>query len=323
MATSIQYGTTAPGGTDPYPVETALATEVGKNSPQEAYNLLNMYGIQNMVGTDNYNASLQGQHDFARQQLQQQLYENNLKAAGEAVKTPGALSFYGSSPMYGGVLGGADPGVVGGIETNLRSMQLAEQAQKGGAGAASFTAAGAQPNQEGMDVLSGGTAGNVGTPIAIQVAQMKLQGDLARAAARKASGSGFGLSIPLAPQAKLGGAAPSMTIPKGLTVDQGLAWAKAQGLDIGDNAVVPPGGSTQRSVPDLPMAKTDTGKGVPNATPKGGDIHAQAESYVENVVRQANPKIYQDIVAGKVGGRVNVVVGSDGKPHIKGKVGTY
>jgi hypothetical protein len=282
MATSVQYGTTAPGGTDPYPVETALATEVGKNSPQEAYNLLNMYGIQNMVGTDNYNASLQGQHDFARQQLAQQLYENNLKAAGEAVKTPGALSFYGSSPMYSGVLGGADPSMVGGIETNLRDMQRAEQAQKGGAGVASLTTAGFQPSSDQANVATAGLAGPQGTPTAITVAQLKLQGDLARAAARK-SGDQM-MTVPykfgedkagnaimgqvkvragasdqeIAAAAQNAGRVYSGFYPQGTGLPGATGPAAGGNVNAGpDQSRPPPPPRTQTS---LPMAQQDTGR---------------------------------------------------------------
>src|SRR4249920_481017 len=128
MATSSSaYGAYNPSAVDPFPIESTLANIVGTNNPAQAANMLDTYQVKNMVAGDNYGFDMAQQHEFAKQQLAQQLYEKNLAAVQEGAKTPGLLDIYGASPQYAQVLGGADPSVVTRVATNLRDAQRAKQ----------------------------------------------------------------------------------------------------------------------------------------------------------------------------------------------------
>ena len=218
VTSSSGYGVTSPAGLDPFPIESVLAEIVGKNNVSNAANMLDTYQVQRATSEGNYNQALQGQHDFARQQLAATMADNMLKHKLEAAKTPGGLSLI--SPDVG-----MDPNLVSQIETNLRHAQAVESAQKGGAAAASFTAAGAQPQQPGMDYLSGGTAGPVGLPEAERVAAIRAAGQAA-----SGGGGGYGFTIPLKPQSSLGGAPVTINVSRKGTVQGAIDEAKRQGL---------------------------------------------------------------------------------------------
>lgn len=183
-STGINYGAVNPAETQPYPIESVLAAIQAKDNPAEAHNLLDTYQAQRAAAEGNYNLSLQGQHDFAYNQLAQQMKENYLKAGMEAAKTPGAFSAMLSNPLFAD--SGYDPNVVGGIETNLRDMQRAEQFQKGATGLNAATEAGFQPNTQQAATATAGLAGPQGPSERLQIANINAAARMA--AARLASG---------------------------------------------------------------------------------------------------------------------------------------
>ncbi|HEY4384386.1 MAG TPA: hypothetical protein VGN34_07935 [Ktedonobacteraceae bacterium] len=181
MATANQYGTLNPASIDPYPIETPLATEATGGSAAIANAMLNTYQRQRLDSENAAYSELQGQHQFARDQLAQQLAEARMKAVPEFFKAG-----------LGGVAGGEyglvdpnDPNVQQAIQ-QYNDMQSTERFQKGATGLNQATMGGFQPSGDQASAITGVTnlAQNIDTP-----AQMKLKGDLARAAASAARGN--------------------------------------------------------------------------------------------------------------------------------------
>jgi hypothetical protein len=178
---SSGYGVYSPQAIDPFPIETDLAKIIASNNnPDNAMNLLGQYHTERLTSEGNYNQMMQGQHDYARQQLAATIHENNVKALQEGFKTPGLLDAY-NSPQYGDITAGINPDVLQRGSTNLRSMQLAEQLQKGGAGLESTTNAGFQPDSAQASVATGGLAGPQGQPVSTQNAIIAANARLAAA----------------------------------------------------------------------------------------------------------------------------------------------
>lgn len=332
MASSINYGVTAPGGTDPYPVETALATEVGKNSPQEAYNLLNMYGIQNMVGADNYNYALAGQHDFAKQQLAAQMHENNMKALEAGYKTPGLLAAY-NSPQYADIVAGIDPNQMQNASTNLERAQSAETFQKAAGGAYSAVEAGFDPNAQKLAELTGGVTGQQGEALStkntIIAANARLAAAALRANATKAA-AGPTQSI----QIETNRGKMNVTYPRSWSDAQIDADLAAKGVkptyapgSASDNRQLPPeanpGGQPGPQTPATPGPnKQMTQK--PNNTAAGAK--QLQDTIAANIENYKGHPAYADIKAGMAanGGRPLVGTDSEGKLRPKGASGkTY
>jgi len=182
------YGVYSPAAIDPFPIESVLAKIVGDNNVGNAANLLGQYQVERQTSQGNYDYALGQQHDFAKSQLAAQIHENNLKALQEGSKNPGLLDLM-NSPQYADVVAGIDPAVLQRVSTNLRNMQAAEQAQKGGSAAYEFTQAGAQPSTEQMTQLSGGLAGPSGTPLSTQNQILANNARLAAARIRAAGDS--------------------------------------------------------------------------------------------------------------------------------------
>jgi len=176
------YGVTAPAALDPFPIETKLAELAAGNNPGNAANLLSQYHQQQVASEGNYNYNLNQQHKFAYDQLHEQMANNYRNQMLEAGRQAGGLPLL-NSPSFGGAGGGIDPNLVQQIDTGLRRAQDAKTFSEAGSGLSSTTAAGFQPSQAQADYATGGLAGQRTDPVAIQTAKLKLQGDLARAAA--------------------------------------------------------------------------------------------------------------------------------------------
>ena len=63
------YGTYNPREDQPYNIESVLAKIVGENNPAEAANMLDTYQVQRQTAQGNYDYAMQGQHEFAKEQL--------------------------------------------------------------------------------------------------------------------------------------------------------------------------------------------------------------------------------------------------------------
>ena len=119
------FGTSNPQALDPYPIESVLAKEATGGSAAQAQNMLELYQMQRKAAGNVYGDELQQQHEFARQQLQQQLEEQYLKAIPENAKA-GTLGIMAASPTYSRGLAGVDPSVVSGIIQRAQEGQEAE-----------------------------------------------------------------------------------------------------------------------------------------------------------------------------------------------------
>lgn len=173
------YGVYQQGAVEPFNIESTLAEIVGRNNPDNAANLLGQYHQERLTSTGNYNYEMDRQHRYAYESLAAQMADANMKNILDANKDPGGLDLLANQGVN------IDPVLRTRLEQNKRMMQIAQQAQHGGAAAASLTAAGAQPQQQGMDLLSGGTAGPVGLPEAERVAHINAAASGARGGSQK------------------------------------------------------------------------------------------------------------------------------------------
>jgi hypothetical protein len=342
---STAYGSTLPSGSDPYPIESVLAKIVGENNPAEAANMLDVYQAQRLSDTGNYNYALSQQHDFAKQQLAQQLQENYMKNAIEAAKTPGGLTLLGGL-SGGAALGGVDPTQ---LETNLRAAQAASTAKDAATAAYQGVEAGTPPDVPTLSAMTGGLLNTQGVPLALQKEAMVQSGADRR---HGADAGGVGISIPMNMPPALGGGQMTVAGGKRLTaaqIDANLRGRGFGGLPQAPGALPTPGGGSTTTAP-TPDASTGTVGGGPTTPspavaprgstslapapgprataapgqPSGAQIRQAVEAHVENNVRIRNPTAYADIVAGKVGGKVNIVgTAPDGRPIIQGKNGRY
>jgi len=333
-ASSTAYGSTSPGAIDPFPIESVLAKIVGENNPANAQNMLNTYQIQNQTSQGNYNYNLQQQHDFAKEQLRQQLQENYMKNAIEAAKTPGALTLLGGL-SGGAALGGVD---IGPLETNLRAGQAAKTAQEGGAATWSLTNAGFQPTEDAARAFTAGLAGPRTAPLPYQIAQLRESGANARAGA--GGGPSFSMQLPTNPE--LPGVVTSMSVKKGQDPRAALTAAEKLGVykpaipvklpesDGGGDSEAPP------TTPPVAQKPAPAPKGATSLPPKtapqaqqrvqqqaqgGGQAQRAANAFAENTVRLRSPEAYADMMAGATNGNVLLITGPDGTLHIKGKSG--
>jgi hypothetical protein len=171
-ATTSGYGAYNPAAVDPYPIESDLAKLAVGNSPENAANLLDLYQLQRTTDAANYGHEMGIQHDFARQQLAQQLKETYLKNAMDAVKTRGGLSVYNQLAPEAQI----SPDIAGPIETGLSNAQDAATAEKAGSAAYHGVQAGTPPNMDVLRRVSGGMFDTAGIPLQLQVQAAKNAG---------------------------------------------------------------------------------------------------------------------------------------------------
>lgn len=339
------YGTYNPRALEPYPIEGELAKIGYGGSPASAQTLLDQYWLERQANEYQYGKELSAQHDQARQQLAAQIYDSNVKAFSDVSKNPGALQLAASSPYYQGILGGASPDVVQDVINQQGRTQQATNLEHAGSGALSMSSAGTPVDPQSLTNLIGAPV-TPGQRPDITIQGMKDASKLA-AARISAAGANKGPSFTgqLPPQPQFGNMPFSMSVPKGMRVDDAMKIAQAQGLTIHTPTPLPPSLDTQTPAgggATLPPAKTDTPANAPpkaapslarastnlprvaGASQGAGQMQAAAEAFVQNKVRITNPVQFDDINAGRVNGKVNLI-GPDGKGqyHIKGKEHTY
>jgi len=175
MPSSSGYGAYNPAAVDPYPIETDLAKLAVGNSPENAANLLDLYQLQRTTDAANYGHEMSIQHDFAKQQLAQQLQENYMKYGQEALKTPGGVTLLNSQAP--GALGaGFGPDKQAIIETSLADARDAATAEKAGSAAWHGVQAGYPADLSRLTALSGGLFQTQGTPLS--TANIALKGSM-------------------------------------------------------------------------------------------------------------------------------------------------
>jgi hypothetical protein len=101
------YGAYNPNAVDPWPIEGELA-KMAATSPAMAQMMLGNYQEQRQAASNVYGEEAERQHDFAKQQLANQLYEARMKLVPELAKTPGGAGLLASDPTIAGSLGTPD-----------------------------------------------------------------------------------------------------------------------------------------------------------------------------------------------------------------------
>ena len=253
MASSASgYGAYNPSGVDPFQIEQALAQIVGTNNPAEAGNLLDVYRVQNQTASANYDYALNQQHDFARQQLEATIADNAMKHALDAVKTRGGVSVAAAmDPSIRARISQLIPAIEGGLDAEQR----ADIASKGATGVLHSVQAGFVPSGEEATRISGIHAPE-GTPLALR----EIAARESAAAGRAVKEQDLAVSLQGAPQPGFGNAPATIGVPKGWTMEQAAARAKAKGLVVGTPVRVPPGGAQpaqpgQTSAPPAPRGR--------------------------------------------------------------------
>jgi hypothetical protein len=314
------YGTTNPRGLEPWQIESTLAPLAVGGSQAEAQSMLENYQQQREAAANVYGADLDQQHQYAYDQLRQQMAENYLKAIPENAKA-GTLGILASG--YPQAFAGADPNVVNSVIGQQTRLQNADIAQKGGAGVWSLTNAGMAPTQADTQNLTGLNV-TPGTPIPISVAQLKLQGDLARANASAANaGPRVSTDIPNAYGGK-----STVSFPARMGDIAQDAWMRSHGMVPTDapppnqplpgTATAPQSPPPRTNLPNLPMAKTDTpANNAPTTPTKNTAAGAAAARQVVlanlDKLQATHPDIYTDVKAGMAKNGGAPMMAPDGK----------
>src|SRR5580765_11197 len=321
------YGTFNPNAVDPYPIETTLAQAGYGQYPAEAQTQLDYYQMERQRNANLYGQELSAQHEQFRQNLQQQMYEQNIKGLTELAKSPGGLQLAAASPYYQGILGGADPETIAAVIGQQREAQSATDYEHGASGLKSAVEAGAvipdTSNVPGMRIM--GTV-PVGDPVSIRSAliaanaRLGAAGIAARAAQNQAMmpqahvvigqdalGRDIPTTVPLPP-----GVAPMTTLQLWLQVQDQMRQQNASGNapptpqqpvippPVGKKQTItgPPNVGTGSTGTNLTTAKTDTGgkvgpsnfQTIPPGSPEGRQLQAKAMQFIDQVQR-ANPQL--------------------------------
>ena len=330
---AASYGNYSPREDQPYPIESELA-KLAVTSPAQAQNMLDTYQLQRATAGGNYDLAMQGQHDFARQQLAQQLYEARLKAAPEFFKTPGMARLVGSQ----GLIPGVSDDDLGPSVQQAENAIGATNLEHAGSGVNAMSQAGYGIPIPAVQNMTGITGIVPQTPRDIQVANINAAGRVA--AANAGAGGGLGYSIQLPVTEATGNTPVTVSVPK--KFGGGLPGAISQLRQAGalptpvqppppDGATPPPAAPTppaapSKSITNLPMAKKDTGRPVQNSAPGADQIQQRAQQFVETQLRTQNPAMYKDVMAYAAtnGGKVGLI-GPDknGRYQLQGKERNY
>jgi hypothetical protein len=333
MVTSSQYGNYSPAAIDPFPIESTLAQIVGQNNPAEAANMLDTYQIERQTSQGNYDYAMRGQHDFAKQQLAQQLQEQYIKSAMDAVQHRGGLSvLQGVAPD---ALSGVDPGVISSVEGGLTNLQNAETFEKGASGAYHAVQAGFPPNATSLATLTGGITGAQGTPLQMQIEAMKEASANARAGAANAQAQEPSRSVRV--MTPHGEETWSFSGKKWNQPGSAEAFLDAQGvprvntgapaapMPPAAQALAPKPPGTRTNVPPAPPGARAPQKPqtpAPNNTQTG--VAAMQDQVTANIENHKNHPSYADVKAGMAanGGRPIVRVDpATGRPTLYGASG--
>ena len=314
---AASYGNYSPREDQPYPIETELA-KLAATSPAQAQNMLDTYQLQRQTAGNNYDLAMQGQHEFAKQQLAQQLYEAKIKAAPEYFKTPGLARVAGSQGLLEGVSDADLATSVAQAENAIGATNL----EHAGAGVNSFSQAGYGIPIAAVQNITGVNGIVPQTPRDIQVAQINAAG---RVAAANAGGSaGPSLHFTGQPEPGLGGGSIGASFgPKThATPDDVRRWAQKNGLTPQGLTSLPPaqtdGGGTKQP-PAAPPAQRPAAAAAPGVKP----VFDQVRTAIEANRSKLGEAAYNDLQAGMKanGGNPIIKMGPDGKNHLYGASG--
>jgi hypothetical protein len=317
------YGQFNPGGIDPWPIESELA-KAAATSPVRAEQLLENYQAERGAASNVYLGEMDTQHQFAQQQMKNQLIEAQMKAVPDYLKAPGGSLLLGAGGAPGMNLG-ADPGTLARIQAAGAAHEQSTNLAEAGKGIEGASAGGLQIAPEGVSALQGLNVTNLGTNARVQAELIKQQTEMAKASMKaKSAGAGGGVDR-FSVQLPADASRPDLTVTmsgKGPgVIDRALQ------LTPGLRRVSPPGdgtagGATSQPSPTSAPAKGggNTGSGrVPglqpapgsvarNAAPGADQMQRNIETHLEQSVRTQNPQAYADIKAqaAKNGGRVQI-----------------
>lgn len=328
---AASYGTYAPQEDQPSAMENTLAHLAYSgysDSPAEAQTALDQYWLERQLNKQDYAAQLQDQHQFAQQQLAQQLYEANLKGLYEAGKTPGMLSIAASSPQYAGIFGGADPNAVADVIARQRQGEDLTNLQHAGTAYNQFAQGGGDAT--GLLANQGINLGPSAGPALVQAARIRAAAQIAAAKLRaQGEGAPTESTTYTSPDTQL---PTNVHFPKNMTDAQKRAYLASRGVPMVDQ--------TQNQQP-LPQAQRDEGtnSGKPaTAPPTKTNVppapNSQTTSNTAAGVRDVQQKVMANLsrfppqVAADIrakAGNGPPVVQSDGKGGYKilGAKGSY
>jgi hypothetical protein len=318
------YGSYSPQAIDPYPIETDLA-KASISSPVDAQSLLDLYQTQRATSEGNYNYAMQGQHEFAKQQLAQQLYEANLKALPELSK-PGVAGILANAPQYQGVFGGASPEAIAQAVAQANQTTQATNLEHAGSGVLSLSSA-------GMPLTPGAVQGITGLPINpgvrpdIQIGAGHDAARLGAAAISASANAGPSQHYTGPPDPDIGGGQIGTTFPgkMHMTPEQVKQYAKEHGQTPQGITGLQPKSSAPapgKSAP-APAGGGAAQRPAAAAAPGAKDVMDQVRAAVEARKATLPPAVYADIQAGMAANGGNPVIkqGPDGKAHIYGAKG--
>jgi len=332
------YGTYNPVALQPYPIETELAKLSGLDATG-AKILGDQYWLERQAHENLYGQELQAQHQQYQQQLENQLYEQNVKALGELTK-PGVAQLVATSPYYQRVLGGADPSAVANMIQMSNDAAAAQNLAHVGSALSGYASGGYITNLP-TDPTHGQYS-FIGTPAEIAGKYRLAAAGVAAAAANAAkpwsmnvqgpvSGAGAGISMtgpmdPRNPQASTDyarqlqaylenqaqqGQVPPTTLPAAPLVPKKIPMTPGTNLQP---SARPPGAATPSTVsPKISI--------LPPQAPEYQPAQVDAMKYVEGL-KATNPDAYKILAQpGNViplmpmpNGTI-AIIGNDGKPY--------
>jgi hypothetical protein len=324
MATAA-YGATNPAGTDPWPIETTLAKEALSGNPA-AHIMLGNYQQAREADTNLYNLSMEGQHAFARKQLEDAMTQARMKLIPELVGKPGGGAFLAGGGIQGvGPGDGGNPAAWAGLGTAGQQFDFAKNIAETGKGIESLSRAGQDLPIQQIPGLQNYQTTGAGKHSDITVEEIKANNALQIAAMKAknagAGGGGTGLTIGFDVPNAYGGT-DHVSAGKKVPESRIDALREARGLhrvDPQTPAQDLPGGGGARSGSGTSAASTQAERnGVrtppPQARPPqnaAAGVPALQQRVVNNEagMQRANPTLYNDYVAGKAR--------NNGKPDVR------
>ena len=258
------YGAANPAATDPWPIENTLAP-LAATSPALARTMLNSYQLQRQADTNNYGEQLDQQHQFARDQQKQQLYEALLKAAPEYAGKPGGAALFAALPGSAGL--GATPGALGNFAQAGAVNDAATNFQHAAAGLASASEGGVQYDPRYIPGLPNANILSIGPNARVQAAEIQERGRMGAASISAANKQPHTVNIQSKYQDDQGN---PISIPMpwqpNMTDDQVAAMKDRadqiaqilKGKSTGVAGITKPTGSTTTAPVDRSTALTDT-----------------------------------------------------------------
>jgi hypothetical protein len=324
MASATSYQNFSPRALEPYPIESKLSDlAYGSygNSPAEAQTALDQYWYERQLNEGIYGQEVQAQHEEARQNLAAQMQQQAMKTLAEA-KDPTVLQLLANSDYRNLAMPGVSDATLGDLVTRARQGQDVLNLQHAGTGANQLSQGGFDPTGE-LAKVGITNLGPYKGPAMVQSAQLRLQGDLAKAAAR--SSSDKGMSFTSQPIPELGGV---QLHGKAHGTTQEEATADLQGRGFGPKGLstsdTPP--SQRSGMTPLKPAQKDEGTSrsvSPAASPEAQQKMQQIRTIIDQNRSKMPAEAYKDLQDGmrQNGGNPILRKGPDGKDHLYGASG--